>query len=99
MTLKSGPLERLIVGDSNEGFEGDDLDERRDAKSVAIACAWVVVLYFAHQLMLGYVMTGNDRFLEPQHLVYDDEIQYDYSVTDIVRIMSQVLSVLFAMVS
>lgn len=33
--------------------------------------------YFAHQLMLGYVMTGNDRFLEPQHLVYDDEIQYD----------------------
>jgi hypothetical protein len=45
--------------------------------------------YFAHQLMLGYVMTGNDRFLEPQHLVYDDEIQYDYSVTDIVRIMCE----------
>lgn len=45
--------------------------------------------YFAHQLMLGYVMTGNDRFLESQHLVYDDEIQYDYSVTDIVRIMCE----------
>lgn len=45
--------------------------------------------YFAHQLMLGYVMTGDDRFLEPQHLVYDDEIQYDYSVTDIVRIMCE----------
>jgi Linalool dehydratase/isomerase len=45
--------------------------------------------YFAHQLMLGYVMTGNDKFLEPQHLVYDDEIQYDYSVTDIVRIMCE----------
>ena len=45
--------------------------------------------YFAHQLMLGYGMTGNDRFLEPQHLVYDDEIQYDYSVTDIVRIMCE----------
>jgi hypothetical protein len=45
--------------------------------------------YFAHQLMLGYVMTGDDRFLKPQHLVYDDEIQYDYSVTDIVRIMCE----------
>ena len=45
--------------------------------------------YFAHQLMLGYVMTGDDRFLEPQHLVYDDEIQYDYSVTEIVRIMCE----------
>ncbi|HJY61917.1 MAG TPA: hypothetical protein VJ418_36510, partial [Streptosporangiaceae bacterium] len=45
--------------------------------------------YFAHQLMLGYVMTGNGRFLESQHLVYDDEIQYDYSVTDIVRIMCE----------
>ena len=45
--------------------------------------------YFAHQLMLGYLMTGDDRFLEPQHLVYDDEIQYDYSVTDIVRIMCE----------
>jgi hypothetical protein len=45
--------------------------------------------YFAHQLMLGYIMTGDDRFLRPQHLVYDEKIQYDYSVTDIVRIMCE----------
>ena len=28
-------------------------------------------------------------FLKPQHLVYDDEIHYHYSVTDIVRIMCE----------
>jgi hypothetical protein len=45
--------------------------------------------YFAHQLMLSYVMTGDEKFLAPQHLIYDDEIQYHYSVTDIVRIMCE----------
>jgi len=45
--------------------------------------------YFAHQLMLAYVMTGDQKFLQPQHLVYDDDIQYWYSVKDIVEIMNQ----------
>jgi Linalool dehydratase/isomerase len=45
--------------------------------------------YFAHQLMLAYVMTGDQKFLQPQHLVYDDDIQYWYSVKDIVEVMNQ----------
>jgi hypothetical protein len=44
---------------------------------------------FAHQLMLAYVMTGDQKFLQPQHLVYDDDIRSWYSVKDIVEVMNQ----------
>jgi hypothetical protein len=45
--------------------------------------------FFAHSLMLSYLMSGESRFTDPQHLVYDNDIQYWYSVTDIVRIMCE----------
>jgi hypothetical protein len=45
--------------------------------------------YFAHQLMLGYSMTGDPAFLKKQHLVYDEEISYDYSAEDIIRVMCE----------
>lgn len=45
--------------------------------------------FFAHQLMLAYVLSGDEAFTAPQHLIYDDKIQYHYSVEDMVRMMCE----------
>jgi hypothetical protein len=45
--------------------------------------------YFAHQLMLAYSMTGDESFLGNQHLVYDEEISFDYTAEDIIKVMCE----------
>ncbi len=45
--------------------------------------------YFAHQLMLSYVISGDKSFLDKQQLVYDDEIHYEYGVEDMVRMLCE----------
>jgi hypothetical protein len=45
--------------------------------------------YYAHQLMLGYSMTGDPEFLKTQQLIYDDEIQFHYSAGDMIRVLCE----------
>src|SRR6202022_894633 len=45
--------------------------------------------FFAHCLMHSYLISGDPKYLEPQHLVYDENIQYHYSVDQICQVLSK----------
>jgi hypothetical protein len=45
--------------------------------------------YYLEQLAHLQAITGDAEWREPQHLVYDDVLQFDYSAEDITRIMSE----------
>lgn len=44
--------------------------------------------YFAHSLMLAHIISGDSKYYDPQLMVYDDEIQYTYSVEEIIAMMN-----------
>ncbi|HUE61440.1 MAG TPA: hypothetical protein VMO88_17860 [Acidimicrobiales bacterium] len=43
--------------------------------------------YFAHQLMLARLITGDDKYEQPMRLVYDENIQYTYDARGIIEMM------------
>ena len=45
--------------------------------------------YFAHSLMMAHIISGDQKYLEPQHLVYDDKIQYRYTCEQIIATMNE----------